>query len=41
MPWFLPAFAGGTGDLKLTTAFGVRGAFNLNWNSDVVNQLVW
>jgi hypothetical protein len=23
---------GGTGDLKLTTAFGVRGAFNHNWD---------
>jgi hypothetical protein len=29
---YLPAFAGGTGDLKLTTAYGVRGAFNHNWD---------
>jgi hypothetical protein len=29
---FLPAFAGGTGDLKLTEAWGVRGAFNHNWD---------
>jgi hypothetical protein len=26
------AGAGGTGDLKLVSAFGVRGAFNHNWN---------
>jgi len=29
---FLPALFGGTGDLKLTTAFGFRGAFNHNWD---------
>jgi hypothetical protein len=29
---YLPIAAGGTGDLKLTTAFGVRGAFNHNWD---------
>lgn len=29
---FLPNFAGGTGDLKLTKAFGLRGAFNHNWD---------
>jgi Porin subfamily len=29
---FAPAFFGGTGDLKLTKAFGVRGAFNHNWD---------
>jgi hypothetical protein len=29
---YLPAFSGGTGDLKLTEAFGVRGAFNHNWD---------
>jgi Porin subfamily len=29
---FLPAAAGGTGDLKLTTAYGFRGAFNHNWD---------
>jgi hypothetical protein len=29
---FLPLGAGGTGDLKLTTAYGVRGAFNHNWD---------
>ena len=29
---YLPAVNGGTGDLKLTTAYGFRGAFNHNWN---------
>jgi hypothetical protein len=29
---WLPVAAGGTGDLKLTEAFGVRGAFNHNWD---------
>jgi hypothetical protein len=29
---FLPVFAGGDGSLHLTTAFGVRGAFNHNWD---------
>src|SRR5580704_13546088 len=29
---YLPVFAGGTGDLKLTESFGVRGAFNHNWD---------
>jgi porin-like protein len=29
---YLPVAAGGTGDLKLTTAFGVRGAYNHNWD---------
>src|SRR3981081_3798178 len=29
---YLPVFSGGTGDLKLTAAFGVRGAFNHNWD---------
>ena len=29
---YLPAIAGGTGDLKLTEAFGFRGAFNHNWD---------
>src|SRR3977135_3990844 len=29
---YLPVFSGGTGDLKLTEAFGVRGAFNHNWD---------
>ena len=29
---FLPAFLGGTGDLKLTEAWGFRGAFNHNWD---------
>jgi hypothetical protein len=29
---FLPAFAGGDGSLHLTEAFGVRGAFNHNWD---------
>src|ERR1700712_595190 len=29
---FLPGFAGGDGSLHLTTAYGVRGAFNHNWD---------
>jgi hypothetical protein len=29
---FLPVAAGGTGDLKLTTAYGFRGAYNHNWD---------
>jgi hypothetical protein len=29
---YLPAFAGGDGSLHLTTAYGVRGAFNHNWD---------
>jgi hypothetical protein len=29
---YLPAIFGGTGDLKLTTAYGFRGAFNHNWD---------
>ena len=29
---WLPALNGGTGNLKLTEAFGVRGAFNHNWD---------
>jgi hypothetical protein len=29
---YLPTIFGGTGDLKLTKAFGVRGAFNHNWD---------
>ena len=29
---YLPVGFGGTGDLKLTTAYGVRGAFNHNWD---------
>jgi Porin subfamily len=29
---YLPTIFGGTGDLKLTTAYGVRGAFNHNWD---------
>ena len=29
---YLPVFAGGTGDLKLTDSWGVRGAFNHNWD---------
>jgi hypothetical protein len=29
---FLPAFAGGDGRLHLTEAYGVRGAFNHNWD---------
>jgi hypothetical protein len=29
---FLPVLAGGTGDIKLTEAYGIRGAFNHNWD---------
>jgi hypothetical protein len=29
---WLPAFAGGDGSLHLTTTYGVRGAFNHNWD---------
>src|SRR6201999_604774 len=29
---FLPTFLGGDGSLHLTEAFGVRGAFNHNWD---------
>jgi hypothetical protein len=29
---YLPVFAGGDGSLQLTEAFGVRGAFNHNWD---------
>jgi hypothetical protein len=29
---FLPAFAGGDGNIHLTEAYGVRGAFNHNWD---------
>jgi len=29
---FLPIAAGGTGDLKLVEAYGIRGAFNHNWD---------
>jgi hypothetical protein len=29
---YLPVFAGGDGSLHLTTAWGVRGAFNHNWD---------
>ena len=29
---YLPTSAGGTGDIKLTEAYGIRGAFNHNWN---------
>jgi hypothetical protein len=30
---FLPVIAGGSGDLKLTQAWGIRGAFNHNWDA--------
>ena len=29
---FLPVAVGGTGDIKLVEAFGIRGAFNHNWD---------
>jgi Porin subfamily len=34
MPAFVPGFGftGGSGDLKLTTAYGFRGAYNHNWD---------
>jgi hypothetical protein len=30
---YLPAFAGGDGTIHLTTAYGIRGAFNHNWDT--------
>jgi hypothetical protein len=30
---YLPAFAGGDGSLHLTEAYGIRGAFNHNWDA--------
>jgi hypothetical protein len=30
---WLPILNGGTGDIKLTEAFGIRGSFSHNWNS--------
>jgi hypothetical protein len=30
---YLPGFAGGDGSLHLTEAYGIRGAFNHNWNA--------
>lgn len=36
---WLPAFAGGSGDLKLTEAYGIRGAFNHNWNTNWSSSL--
>ncbi|MBI5318922.1 porin [Bradyrhizobium sp.] len=36
---YLPVINGGTGDLKLTEAFGVRGAFNHNWNAYWITSL--
>jgi hypothetical protein len=36
---YLPVAFGGTGDLKLTTAYGVRGAFNHNWNPFWITSL--
>ena len=29
---YLPVFAGGDGQIHLTTAYGIRGAFNHNWD---------
>ena len=29
---YLPAFAGGDGTIHLTEAYGMRGAFNHNWD---------
>ena len=36
---YLPVAGGGTGDLKLTEAYGVRGAFNHNWNPYWITSL--
>jgi hypothetical protein len=36
---YLPAFAGGDGTIHLTTAYGMRGAFNHNWNANWSSSL--
>jgi hypothetical protein len=36
---FLPVVAGGSGDLKLTKAYGIRGAFNHNWSTQWSSSL--
>jgi hypothetical protein len=36
---FLPVIAGGSGDLKLTQAWGIRGAFNHNWDAQWSSSL--
>ena len=36
---FLPVIAGGSGDLKLTQAWGIRGAFNHNWDTQWSSSL--
>jgi hypothetical protein len=36
---WLPIANGGTGDIKLTEAYGIRGAFNHNWDSDWSSSL--
>jgi hypothetical protein len=38
---FLPGFAGGTGDLKLTEAWGTRGSYTHNWDSYWNSSLFW
>ncbi len=36
---FLPAFAGGDGSLHLTESYGIRGAFNHNWDAHWITSL--
>jgi hypothetical protein len=36
---YLPAFAGGDGTIHLTTAYGMRGAFNHNWDAQWSSSL--
>jgi hypothetical protein len=36
---YLPAFAGGDGTIHLTTAYGMRGAFNHNWDANWSSSL--
>jgi hypothetical protein len=36
---YLPAFAGGDGSLHLTESYGIRGAFNHNWNAHWITSL--
>jgi len=36
---YLPGFAGGDGSLHLTEAYGIRGAFNHNWNPNWITSV--
>jgi hypothetical protein len=36
---YLPAFAGGDGSLHLTESYGIRGAFNHNWDAHWITSL--